>query len=331
MDLWVVAAATGAGYLAKYWQSAINSEKDASSVHNHQQQFNESQGISRIWDHKDRPSNIIGLENSLERKSIWENNITENENFNLESTSYGVHRHDDIIDDLLLATKTFHPGIISVTSRNPVKPLSTMPPTVCPVLVTDGHRITNVGRNQEKEKPRPRERTSSVNDHHKGSAAASAAARASGVVLFFIGITIGVMTAAKTCKGEMDYLGKKLKNSDSLVQDLIDELDMKETIIVQELDEDHQHKQGLFMNEIETELEAELARLQIIDIRQPSANFYEDDEEEDDLDYDIGSANYAVSPKELKLRLYEVLESRLEARIRELEQALMISQAQEGN
>lgn len=60
---------------------------------------------------------------------------------------------------------------------------------------------------------------------------------------------------------------------------------------------------------------------------------YNDDSSETDYDEESGNGteqnlppNYAVSPRELSIKLHEVIESRLEERIRELETALQNSQ-----
>lgn len=99
------------------------------------------------------------------------------------------------------------------------------------------------------------------------------------------------------------------------------------------------------MSKIEAELEAELERLELnlqssslerifdsIEMDRDDGHKKPDDLSDSDDDAGgsstnpIDTANYAVSPKELSLRLHEVIQSRLEVRIVELEAALENSQ-----
>lgn len=55
------------------------------------------------------------------------------------------------------------------------------------------------------------------------------------MLLFITGMTIGILSATWSWKKEVDKLNKQLNQMDNLVQDLHDELDMKETLMVKEL------------------------------------------------------------------------------------------------
>lgn len=57
-----------------------------------------------------------------------------------------------------------------------------------------------------------------------------------------------------------------------------------------------------------------------------NASESESDEESDTANGQTPPANYAVSPRDLSIRLHKVIESRLEARIKELETALQNTQ-----
>lgn len=215
-----------------------------------------------------------------------------------------------------------------------------------------------------------------------------------GAILFFLGISIGIMASLMSYRREVEKLSALLKQTKDLVQDLQEELDMKDSLTVKEIvvkghesqdthedttekDEEvdafyseqkfaqlaeGQHEdcdeeaQEESMRKIEAELEAELATLElnmtsstldaqfsdlleldeacVPDIAQGEfkANMFgrqAADESYADRDGTGNSTphmiNYAVSPRELSLRLHEVLESRLEERVKELETALQNS------
>lgn len=223
-----------------------------------------------------------------------------------------------------------------------------------------------------------------------------------GMLPFVIGINIGMISALLLKRKEVDELNKLLKQSEDLVQDLQEELEMNDSFSVKELaygtyesqnlkhwnskpedstvlaqnhnmtphsaspdEQDHLHlnKAGgnsESLRKIEAELEAELERLEqnINDcsLEQGMSHLGEFDSDliadvvhgelrSDNLAPEIQesqpkthddtgtasttyNANYSVSPKELSLRLHHVIQSRLEARIEELETELQQSQRQ---
>lgn len=204
------------------------------------------------------------------------------------------------------------------------------------------------------------------------------------MLLFFLGITVGIMSHVAANKREVDYLNELLKQNENLVQDLNEELVSEgssfqgttekpsnsassEVSTKKESDksikfygrepDDEKAANSEAMSKIEAELEAELERLELnmkssslermLDLIEMDPNFELDVEGDlspdeghkkpDDLsDSDddtsgsstnpIDTANYAVSPKELSLRLHEVIQSRLVVRIMELEAAVENSQ-----
>ncbi|CAN0876931.1 hypothetical protein LINGRAHAP2_LOCUS11574 [Linum grandiflorum] len=220
-------------------------------------------------------------------------------------------------------------------------------------------------------------------------------------VLFFLGISLGVMSSFVTNKRDVDKLKESLKQTKSLVQDLQDELEMKEALTVKELANENYEslvtndnpsdrfasntedahkslenesqesnmekaKSPEYMSNIEAELEAELERLglnvsasslerRLSDLVETLtlaktyaqldpdfvADFAQGELQVDKVREDgsvsgpdrdasgtstAHSGNTAVSARELSVRLHEVIQSRLEARIRELETALESSQ-----
>lgn len=58
------------------------------------------------------------------------------------------------------------------------------------------------------------------------------------MLLFIAGMTIGILSATSSGKSEVDELNTQLKQMQSLVQDLHEELDMKETVVVKEMDDE---------------------------------------------------------------------------------------------
>ncbi|KAF5477169.1 hypothetical protein F2P56_003839 [Juglans regia] len=219
-----------------------------------------------------------------------------------------------------------------------------------------------------------------------------------GINLFCLGIYFGILSSFKTNKREVDSLKEKLKQTQNFVQDLQDELDMKDSMIVKELANESYKSQDTCdnsydrtltaaspelsidistkydgkklydqsveessepMSKIEAELEAELERLELnmnessLDRRfsdlvelDPEfvADFAQGELRADMIhgqavaqpksNQDLGdtstphSGNYAISPRELSLRLHEVIQSRLEEHVQELEAALQNSQRQ---
>lgn len=213
-----------------------------------------------------------------------------------------------------------------------------------------------------------------------------------GALLFCFGISVGIMSSLLSNKREVDKLNNLLKQTEDLVQDLQEELELKDSLTVKELvrddyesqdtHEDTYSKEAVLvfstenndesnkkdqkedcdektqeesMRKIEAELEAELARLEInmnsstldgqfsnlVELDPDSLPDIAQGELRADMfgrqannqpyaDRDGNSSstqfiNYAVSPRELTIRLHEVLESKLEERVKELETALQNS------
>ncbi|XP_022852159.1 uncharacterized protein LOC111373815 [Olea europaea var. sylvestris] len=203
------------------------------------------------------------------------------------------------------------------------------------------------------------------------------------MLLFFVGMTIGIISATMASKNEIENLNEQMKQTHNLVQDLHEELDHRsygtddpsllirepvascsemetnELIRVDNLKaNDKETENSELRSKIEAELEAELERLEhnlkasnleristVVDL-DPDFEPYT---MQGDLklavsseNYDYASEsgrdgtktatdcsqpiNYAVSPRELSLRLHELIESRLEAHIKELEIALEYSE-----
>ncbi|XVF08928.1 hypothetical protein REPUB_Repub07fG0046900 [Reevesia pubescens] len=216
-------------------------------------------------------------------------------------------------------------------------------------------------------------------------------------VLFCLGISVGILSSYIGNRREVEKLRGLLKQTENLVQDLQEELEMKDSLTVKELANENYESRETYensfhdratnsssleqnldnstrydgkesyyekveessesMRKIEAELEAELERLglnmnvsnverRLSDVVELDPDFVVDFAE-GELRSDMvngqalvqsvsnedrsgtsttHSGNYAVSPQELSLRLHEVIQSRLEERVQELEKALQNSQ-----
>ncbi|EOA13107.1 hypothetical protein CARUB_v10026117mg [Capsella rubella] len=176
-------------------------------------------------------------------------------------------------------------------------------------------------------------------------------------MLLQIGISIGIMSSFMASQAEVSKVQQELKQTENLVHDLEDELKMKDSLIVREIDIEYAAENLESISNIEAELEAELERLEINmnssnietrlsdliemesdcevefaqgELRADQVKGKRLDEIESNQDPSGNSTpesgNYAVSPRELSLRLHKVINSRLEKRIAELETALQESQ-----
>ncbi|XP_057791851.1 uncharacterized protein LOC131008813 isoform X2 [Salvia miltiorrhiza] len=206
-------------------------------------------------------------------------------------------------------------------------------------------------------------------------------------LLFYLGLTMGIVSSFLANKREVENMKSLLKQNENLVQDLQEELEMKDSLTVKELAADdyeskdvhndcctgdtvhpsleekfdeescHEKAEEKSLYEIEAELEAELQRLESsmnssslegklcnLTALDPDLvpDFHEDKSRSRSFAADINnqfhadsngsrsstprSCPYPVSPRELSLRLHQVIQSRLEERIKELEMALQNSQ-----
>ncbi|KAM7269794.1 hypothetical protein ACFE04_025291 [Oxalis oulophora] len=163
-----------------------------------------------------------------------------------------------------------------------------------------------------------------------------------GMLLFFLGMIIGMISPLISGITEVDGLNVQQEQTQSLIIDLQEELKLKDLLTVDELPTENSVNSSapttsytqneLNQLEIEAELEAELEKLELntneydfrADITQPDFSGSESDQSRKCTDQLIQVTD-AVSPLELSLRLNEVIQSRLEARVMELEKALELS------
>lgn len=465
MDLWVVAAAAGAGYVAKYWQN-FSSEKENCSesfTKNLIEEKPESHNLVQQTGDRTFPFRRLGR-NHISREEFVDKGVASTSGSDVEALSNarkyreeedsingcsGLHYSGDM---LITSFRRFHRNR-SLRSRHPgyiVKPLNSMEccltaqlyrdhakmeeyvlssipsqskPMVRPLLIMDGSRVISrasgedmlqrekgvclqetelfPGRGSVELPKRPRKsmgpwrfKKFSSSSMKESGRSSDSQGSANGMLLFFLGITIGIISTVIANKREVDKLNEMLKQTENLVQDLHEELEMKDSLTVKELtneDNEFQNRnEHSFLNknsndfltqreldgsgrydkkvlpnqkaeenfesmrEIEAELEVELERLEL-NMKASSLNANSEFGELDpnfvaevvrgDLRIDTvkgqpdsvreasGTAtnqthtpNYAVSPHELSLRLHELIQSRLEARIMELETQLQDQQ-----
>ncbi|XP_075523551.1 uncharacterized protein LOC142556146 isoform X2 [Primulina tabacum] len=219
-------------------------------------------------------------------------------------------------------------------------------------------------RTEKKHTIRRNNSSTTMNGNHKIAQGSS-----DGALLFYLGLTMGMVSSFLENKREMEKLDKLLKHKENLVQDLQEELEMKDSLTVKELTvEDYESQDNSCdqmaeeesLSKIEAELEAELERLEsnmnstrfeakLSDVSVVSIldqDFVSDvtewelkadlfDVEKDTRPYtnregiSPPSAEYPISPRELSLRLHEVIQSRLQERVVELEAALANSQGKD--
>lgn len=451
MDLWVVAAATGAGYLAKYLQNSVGEKEELSG------------SLSQIWDQTlpfcrlvrkkglefgdvfpgrgdDVTDGNYDISDILTLTSLRENVGETSENMDFFYVSDVLHEleSNQLKWDGLLRSRRAHG--FSIEALSPLEShlatglnkekivkegfIFSSPPSpniafAGPLMVnqiinrdtSDSiGELLNGGDDQypleEKnellgsclsrqsglvELPRTRK-------HKVGKGQLSIAGSGGtllsqgpldGIVLFFAGITIGITSSIMVNKKELDNMNAQLKQKENLIQDLHDEIEMRDGITLKEVsNEDNQSSEFTnhfsdwelvvlsskhdleesikhsskklndqdvdnpeLMSKIEAELEAELEKL---DLNITSSGL--DDHVELDPDFEVDvvqgdlkihmpwpadasplesdndasggltnhtiSSNYIVSPWELSVCLHKLIESRLEARIEELEQAL---------
>ncbi|KAD1436642.1 hypothetical protein R6Q59_029045 [Mikania micrantha] len=403
MDKWMVAIAAGAGHIAQHFKKFQQAHEQITSEPSNQGSFSEKSDSLKQPSDKKWPFHMSkrkGLKNddSEVRNEVFQvgstANVASDNGFDGEkeiiSGSYKVsdgNLENAERGDLHLLDESLTPRsrmmFRSRTIRRPCRPLNSlercvmahvemkeyMPSplaspsmqTVRPFLVTDGsHVINRANVNSYIVQPRAAGKKFQLYSEGRNSSVDA-------TLLICLGISFGMLYSFMETKREVENLNLLLKQKENLVQDLEEEIEMKDSLVMQELTIDdhksqitdcsfddgsvlsvtheHKNKDSVFMkakddafSRIETELEAELEMLQLnmssSTLERKISNLVELDPDFEpgvargelraDMLDDITthSPNYAVCPRELSLRLHEVLQSRLEERIRELEAEL---------
>ncbi|KAI3777514.1 hypothetical protein L1987_47314 [Smallanthus sonchifolius] len=373
MDKWMVAIAAGAGHIAQHFKKFQQAGDRVASESLVQGSISEKPDSSKQLSDKKWPFHMS------KRRGLKNDDSCNEFDGEKEIISGSCEGSDGILEnvergDLLheLLTPRSRMGFRSRRRiRRAVRPLSSLErclmahvemeeytssplaspsiQTVRSFLVTDGTNVINrAGSVEKKLQSYAEEKNRSVD----------------ATLLVCLGISFGMLYSFMENKREVEKLNRLLKQKENLVQDLEEEIEMKDSLVMQELtiddhkskrtdgsfdyrsphsvSHDHNNKDSVFMeakddafNRIETELEAELEMLELnmtsSTLERKISNLVELDPDFEpgvaqgelraDMLDDITtpSPNYAVSPRELSLRLHEVLQSQLEERIRELE------------
>ncbi|KAL7091254.1 hypothetical protein ACP275_12G094200 [Erythranthe tilingii] len=334
MDLWVIAAAAGAGYIAKNLQNLSLDTKETaigSSSSSSKYSYNiRSESRNLLQQLRDRTCPLRRLEQTV------------------AAARDDVDDHDQMTD-----VRDTESGVASEKNRfvedynNSIGWISSSPPMLFERLEVEDGKIRNLGSKFT----RPGKLSSSCLESTKPencSCSLEPSFRYQGsdaMLLFVTGMTVGIMSATTAWKNEVEKSNKQLNQMHNLVQDLHEELDMKDVLIVKEITDegylppqendtppsiqepitspsnvaDEEDRKMEKLSKIEAELEAELEMLEnnlkIFGVSEFDPVF------EPDI-VRVQPVNYAVNPWELSLRLHELIESRLEKRINELETAL---------
>ncbi|KAJ9554276.1 hypothetical protein OSB04_018321 [Centaurea solstitialis] len=353
MDFWVVAAATGAGYVAKHLQS-LSGDKDGSSnqspMPSPRLQPQPCRAFSKI-PNSVFPPPASGLAPAYIEKQILQDDPDE------------INEKHDYFD-----TSGHHLQEFRTNNTN-AKSFSTLRPLVA----------TSNGRDSGRKKMTKLDDTKDrkiVFMNEIGASVEAALLEADGsvklprrpkqmhvkrfatgndMVPLFIGITIGILSTIVNNQHEVDHLNELLEEAESMARDLHNKLETKDRITRKEHGTEaietatNSPKADNFelTSDIEAELEAELVRLEqnMTNVMEVDSDI-EADMAEGDLNLDsltwqldsrsesdhgdnnestsrpVFTPNYAVSPLDLRLRLHELIESELRARIEELEAVL---------
>ncbi|CAH1422418.1 unnamed protein product [Lactuca virosa] len=394
MDTWMVAVAAGAGYIAQHFRKCKQTgEQITSESPSFNSSFNDKPNSPKYpperpnspkWpfrrstkkqdDSKVKSKVSQGVSTteatSTSVNGVISGNCEGNSVFSSSTTFPCFVGSDNRVSEVNMGTPR---NRMLLRNRRAIKPLTSLESCVMaqlhtpfaspsskttrPFLVTDGNKVINrssggtfIGSSEIKQ-----------ND-------------SDAMLHVCIGMSFGILYSFMANRREVEKLNRLLKQTESLVQDLEEEIEMKDSLVMQELTiDDHksqrtdngynnleeltdsnnkesviQKKKDESFGEIEAELEAELEMLELnmtsSTLERRISDFFEVDpdfepdvaqgelradmvmdnrnEDESGSRSTTGSppcANYAVSPRELSLRLHELLQWQLEERIRELE------------
>ncbi|CAN6912599.1 unnamed protein product [Brassica oleracea] len=213
-----------------------------------------------------------------------------------------------------------------------------------PLLVSDGDRVISKGTADSLWLSQQQQMTLNEDEAaHRNEKSSKSRKRglSDATVLLQVGVSIGLMASFMARQAEVSKVKQELKKTENVVHDVEGELEMKDSLIVKEVDTEKAAENSESISNIEAELEAELERLEInmVEMEQDLEVEFAQGEliadrvrgkRESNQDPSGNSTpesgNYAVSPRELSLRLHKVINSRLEKRITVLETALQESQ-----
>ncbi|KAL4574331.1 hypothetical protein LXL04_021160 [Taraxacum kok-saghyz] len=353
MEFWVVAAATGAGYVAKHWQN-LSGERDGSSnlspvASSRRQQPDACQVFDKM------PNPIFPLPN-LAKRCLLDRDVD-------HVSGLGKQVDQDHTDEINGTQEYYFDTSVNRLHKFRAKNTNTKPfSSLKPLVLTGNNKDlkdhTAVFMEEKFFEPigpmnlpiRPEQKFDKGSD----------------MVSLFIGITIGILSTTVTTQHEIEHLNDLLEQAENMVRDLHDKLEKKDGFTLKKhgtesdgtaIDSPNPKAEKFELtSDIEAELEAELERLEenmkgcslqrLSNVVEIDSDF-EADMARGDLNLDtmtwhldsqsesdprgksgksnesttnpIFTPNYAVSSIDLKIRLHEVIESNLQSRIKELE------------
>ncbi|KAM0020008.1 putative protein POLAR [Helianthus debilis subsp. tardiflorus] len=371
MEFWVVAAATGAGYVAKHWQN-LTGEKDGSSKPSPVLSPRGQRDARQLFDKI--PSSVFPLPKlptscllDGDVSSVAEERNKEEFNgryewFDFDSSRHHLHERRTKNSNRK-SFSSLRPLVVTSNSRDYQRKQMTQ---------VDDVKDQKIEFMEENEAPTGAEffePTGSVKlprrpeqMHIKRLEPRDLHSQGNDMVPLFLGVTIGILSTIVSNQREIEHLNELLEQAENMVKDLHSKLEMKDGF-----DTANEHatesdvpanyspeaKNFELTSDIEAELEAELERLEENMQRPYSVPENDSDFEADIVRGDLNldtltwqldsqsesdhddkwvksestgkpdfTPNYTVSPLDLRLRLHEVIELELRARIEELEAVL---------
>ncbi|GJS32749.1 DNA double-strand break repair Rad50 ATPase [Tanacetum coccineum] len=365
MEFWVVAAATGAGYVAKHWQN-LSGDKDGSPKLSHILSPRVQPDTCQLF--RKMPNSVSGSAPIFIEKQVFQDNtnhINGNQHhFDTSTPPSSPRLHEFRTKNANRKSfSSLRPLAVSGNGRDCQRKQATQ------VNDVNDHKIFFMEENGASVEANMFEPIGSVKlprrpekTHLKGN----------GTVSLLLGITIGILSTIVTNQHEIEHLNELLEQAGNIVQDLHNRLEAKEGFTTKETgtetdgttQTDSPEAENLELtSDIEAELEAELERLEenmksttlqrlsdVVeidsdfeadiargDLNLDALNWQLDSQSESDNDKWVKSEstgkpaftpNYIVSPLDLRLRLHEVIESELRTRIDELEAILKNQKSQ---
>lgn len=244
MEFWVVAAATGAGYVAKHWQN-LSGEKDACQLFN--KMPNSGFPLPKL------AKRCLLNEDEEKRNNIGRDLQDNTDEINGKHEFRTQNRNRNAFSNL-------RPLVVTGNNRDCQRKQTKR------VDVKD-HKIGLIEENRELYEPtgsvklprRPEQKyvkKFETRDRHS---------QENDMVSLFLGVTIGILSTIVTNQRETEHLNELLEQAEYMVQDLHNKLEIKEGFTTKEYGASSDSPKAdnfELTSDIEAELEAELERLE---------------------------------------------------------------------
>ncbi|KAI3696323.1 hypothetical protein L1987_79335 [Smallanthus sonchifolius] len=361
MEFWVVAAATGAGYVAKHWQN-LTGEKDGEPKQTPMQSPRVQRDVRQLFDKM--PNSVFPMPKL--RRCLLDGHVSSPEE---EHNKVGMNLQDNT-DELRTKNsngKSFsslRPLVVARNSKDYQRK------QMAQVEDAKDEKIVFMEENRAPMEEEffepigsvklPRRRPEEMNA--KRFETKDLHSQGNDMVSLFLGVTIGLLSTIVTNQREIEHLNELLEQAENMVTDLHNKLELKDGFNTRNEHDTESNMPATYSpkgkkfeltSDIEAELEAELERLEenmqklssVVEIDSDfEADMARGDLNLDTLTWQLDSQsesdhddkwvksestgkpfftpNYTVSSLDLRLRLHEVIESELRARIEELEAVL---------